>query len=249
MTKKQGLRLAAVWIASLLLVVALTALITATLCRQEPQDAYAAAMSDSAFADAEEILPLVSITADSDMVTWNEAGDKVLMLSWHRYPQSYPNGSSFLCSYGEIWSFTDRELLAWYRENKQGVTDWTRRFEQLIGLPADNGYTHFTAFWVEPAELIRPAYQTDITKQLTEAELDGSALGAYETWFDNNILWSYFDSAYPWTRLGYTYDWKADDVEYGLSEFLILEGSTVEVEWTVTTEELLTMLEAGSLSP
>ncbi|WP_373163574.1 hypothetical protein [Agathobaculum sp. Marseille-P7918] len=47
----------------------------------------------------------------------------------------------------------------------------------------------------------------------------------YQSWFDDNILYSYFKSEYPWTRLGYTYDWSGGDSPYGLTEFLIADGS------------------------
>ena len=211
------------------------------------KSAYEIAVEDAVFAEKDEIETLVSITKDSPMVTWNEDGTKVLVLSWHKYPESYPDGSSFVCEYGEVWTFTDKEILSWYQANNEGVTDWNLRLKQVIGLPEDKEYTHFTAFWADPDELIRPAYQTDITMQLSESDLDGSGLGEYEEWFDGNTLWSYFDSAYPWTRLGYTYDWADDGVDYGLTEFIILPDSTVEVEWTVSTEEFISMLESGSL--
>ena len=118
---------------------------------------------------------------------------------------------------------------------------------QLIGLPEDSGYTHVSAFWCDPEELIRPAYSTDITKELDASALDGSMLGEHEQWFEGNIIWSYFASAYPWTRLGYTYDWNEDSDEYGLTEFIILPGSEVEVEWTITTDDFLEWLGKGGL--
>ena len=212
-------------------------------------DLYATAMQDAVFADESEIRELVTITKESDMVTWNEDGTKVLMLSWHRYPDSYQAGQSFTCAYGEVWVFTDREILAWYEDNADGVTDWTLRLEQLIGLPENKGYTHVSAFWVDTNEMIGPAYVTDITAQITPSSLDASALGDYKDWFDGNIIWSYFDSAYPWTRLGYTYDWGNGGDEYGLSEFIILPDSEIEVAWTVSMDTFLTMLSEGDLQP
>ena len=72
----------------------------------------------------------------------------------------------------------------------------------------------------------------------------------FKEWFDGNIVWSYFDSAYPWTRLGYTYDWAADaEDEYGLSEFLVKDGSEVTVAYTSTTDEFLQQLNDGSWIP
>lgn len=205
---------------------------------------YALAVEDAKQAEKNEILPLVTLSPDSDMVTWNADGTKVLLLSWHKYPDSYISGESFTCTNGEIWTFTDREILSWYDENSEGVDDWKLRLEQLIGLPASAEYTHVSAFWVDLDELIRPAYQTDVTKQMTADLLDGSALGKYKEWFDGNAEYSYSETTpYPWTRLGYTYDWADGDDEYGLSEFLILADSVIEVEWTKTTDEFVDWME------
>lgn len=205
---------------------------------------YLSAVEDAKQAEENEILPLVTLTPDSDMVTWNDDGTKVLLLSWHKYPDSYIAGESFTCTYGEIWTFTDKEILSWYDENSEEITDFELRLEQLIGLPAGAEYTHVSAFWVDLDEVIRPAYQTDVTKQMTANLLDGSSLGEYKEWFDGNAEYSYSDETpYPWTRLGYTYDWADNGREYGLSEFLILADSVIEVEWTKTTDEFVDWME------
>lgn len=44
-----------------------------------------------------------------------------------------------------------------------------------------------------------------------------------------NIIWSYFDSAYPWTRSDHTCDWSYNGIEYGLTEFLARPGAEVTV--------------------
>ena len=197
---------------------------------------YMVSVIDAHNVEENEIMPLVTLSDNSDMATWNDKG-QVLLLSWHSYPESYIPGEQFICKYGEMWTFTDKEVLLWYDQNGQGVTDWELRFEQLLGLPVTDNKTHVSAFWVDPEEVIRPAYQTDITQQLMPECLDGSALGEYKEWFDKNAEYSYVTSAYPWTRLGYTYDWLADENEYGLTEFIILPDSVIDVEWTKSFEE------------
>jgi len=199
---------------------------------------YRLSVIDSETAEADEILPLTVLTKDSDMATWNDAG-QVLLLSWHSYPESYIPGEQFTCKYGEMWTFTDKEVLAWYDKNAEGVTDWELRFEQALGLPATDSKTHVSAFWVDMDEIIRPAYQTDATKQLTADVLDGSALGEHKEWFDGNAEYSYVTSAYPWTRLGYTYDWAEGENEFGLTEFIILANSVIDVEWTKSFDEFI----------
>lgn len=202
-----------------------------------PGEAYNDAIVDAMSADADEIRPLVTVTSDCDMITWDESGERALMLSWHSEPEAFPAGETVTADRYDIWAFTDREIIAWYGENAADVIDWTLRLEQLLGLPEGCGYTHVSAFWCEPNDLIRPAYVTDVTKQLTPEALDGSYLGEWAEWFDANALFSYFDSAYPWTRLGYTYDWSG--AEYGLTEFLVPMGGELQVEWTLTTDEFI----------
>lgn len=213
---------------------------------QEPvsmEALYADSVADAVNAEADEIEELVELTEDSDMVTWNEEENKVLLVSWHKYPESYIPGESFICSYGEVWTFTDKEMLNWYDENSEGVEDWELRMEQLIGLPESKDNTHFSAFWVDIDEVVRPAYEPDVTGQVDPEDLDGSVLGTLEEWFKNNEAGSYLEEdPYPWTRLGYTYDWAADCDDYGLTEFIILADSEIEVEWTMSNEEFLKWL-------
>ena len=206
---------------------------------ESEQEQYAQAVQDAFTIEEDEIQDLVTITEDSDLVTFNADKDKVLMLNFNNYPESYVEGESFTCEYGEIWTFTDKEIVQWYKENKDGVEDWTLRFNQLLGVPADTEYACVSAFWVDLDELKRPAYETDITRQIDPEKLTTEDVEEIQDWFDDNIVWSYFDSAYPWTRLGYTYDWADNDTDYGLSEFIILPDSVIEVEWTKTPAEFL----------
>lgn len=191
-------------------------------------DLYKTALEDAKVAESDEIFPLYELKDGEN-----------LLLSWNDMPQEFPVGEFYTVKEDlQLWCVAFEELKCWYEKNAEGVTNWTKRLEQLIGLPGGTGYTHFTAFMVRPEDVIRPAYQTDPQKQMTEDLLDGSALGKYEEWFQQNEKWSYREAEWPWTRLGYTYDW-AEGRERGLCEFLLLPGKEVRVEWTVTTEELI----------
>ena len=67
----------------------------------------------------------------------------------------------------------------------------------------------------------------------------------FKSWYDSNILWSYFnETKYPWTRLGYTYDWADNGREYGLSEFIIFSGASVSVDHTYTIGEFVESVKA-----
>ncbi len=51
----------------------------------------------------------------------------------------------------------------------------------------------------------------------------------YIEWFTALQSKSYGENGYPWTRLGYTYDWGNPESEVGLSEFVIEAGATVKI--------------------
>ncbi len=199
-----------------------------------------AAMADAVLSEDDEILHLVTLTREDPYVIWDEAGERVLLLTWHDYEEPCAPGDMISPEHGEIWATSMGEMESWYGETTH-VEDWTLRFAQLLGLPYESGCTRFTAFWIAPEDVIRPAYCTDVTLQM-ENRYESVADPEYKTWFDGNILYSYFESEYPWTRLGYTYDWSGGDSEYGLTEFLVKDGSKTEIAFTYTTEEFVDWL-------
>lgn len=203
------------------------------------QQCYDDAVRDAVFAEENEILPLVSLTKEDSRVTWNEAGDRVLLLTWHNYPDSYPAGETVNLDWGTVWTFTDRELAQKYTAEAVNADDGIMRLKQMIGFPPDSEHSTVTGFWVRPEDVRRPAYQTDPTRDEMQTEFREDIDEEFQAWFDSNIVWSYFDSAYPWTRLGYTYDWADNGTEYGLTEFLVSQGARVEVAFTEDIEAYL----------
>ncbi len=184
---------------------------------------------DASVAEQDEILPLITIPQNSD---------KVLVGTWHKYPDSYKDGSEGSAKYGEIWVFLADEINNFARGNKlEG--DLTSRFEQLIGLPPQKGYTHFSFLWVSPDDLLRPAFNTNIHENKMTLSLDTDE--AFYTWFDENEKYSYENHRYPWTRLGYTYDWADNSREYGLTEFIIKKDAPFTVEKTYSNEEFFSL--------
>lgn len=204
-----------------------------------------AAMMDAVFAEDGEIHSLVTLTDEDNRVIWNDSGDKVLLVTWHNYPGECVTGTA-IGEYGDIWATSLGEMKSWFAEEGTEITDWELRFSQLLGLHESEGYTRFTAFWVSPQDVVRPAFVTDVTKQMVN---DYSLVaGEWKEWFDANILFSYFESDYPWTRLGYTYDWGGTQ-EYGLTEFLVRDPSKTEIAFTYTTAEFVEYLKIGRPVP
>ena len=174
---------------------------------------------------------------------------QVLLYTFHKYPDSYPDGADVKLEWGNVWTFTGGELEDWYQENKESVTDWQARMKELLGLTPDNESNYVTAMWAKPEDVFRPAYVSDIgTVEMTDSFAD-DVDEDYKAWFDANIISSYYDGEYPWTRLGYTYDWADNGQTYGLSEFIVKQDSDVKVAYTVELDEMIQKLEDNTWNP
>ena len=206
------------------------------------EELYAMAVKDAAIAETDEIKPLVSLTKDDKLVTWDDKG-RVLLCTWHSYPDSYPAGQNVTINWGYVWTFTDKEIASYAKELEESE-DAEMRLRQLIAIAPDKKHSTVTGLWVDPKDVIRPAYQSDATKgnMFTSFPEGEDVDEQFKSWFDQNILNSYYYGDYPWTRLGYTYDWANNGKVYGLTEFLIKPGAETEVAFTETTDEFLNHL-------
>jgi len=99
------------------------------------------------------------------------------------------------------------------------------RMLQLLGMPATNTPQYLVEIWVKPDDLFRPSPDNEITDNTAGLYFPDSTNSDYIIWFNNNIITSYYPekgkTKYPWTRLGYTYDWGNPMHEEGLSEFIL----------------------------
>lgn len=212
---------------------------------------YEAAIADAAEAKQEEIYPLVTVTLESEGVTWDRDSTRVLVITFHDRPDIYDTDTLVMSQ--EVWVVSEKELYSWYKANKTGVKDWDVRLKQLLGIRANAKYTHFSALWVKPMDLVRPAYQTDVKldsmtlsfgEDFKDYDSDKEFKLSFKRWFDDNRAKAYDKkTGYPWTRLGYTYDWGAEGKKYGLTEFLILKDSHVRVQFTKNVPTFVKWLE------
>lgn len=221
---------------SAFMVTMLASCATGNEVEKSPEELYQDAVRDAAFADADEILPLVSLVESNPMTTWQDG--RVLLLTWHNYPDSYPAGENVTIQWGPVWVFTDKEIAS-LAEELQKADDAEERLKQIIGFAPDSEHSTVTGLWVDTQNVKRPAYQSDPTMENMSNSFDETVDEEFKAWFDDNTLWSYYYGEYPWTRLGYTYDWADNGTEYGMTEFIIEDGAEVTVEFTETTEEFL----------
>jgi hypothetical protein len=97
-------------------------------------------------------------------------------------------------------------------------------------------YECIVEFWVRPQDLFRPCPDNEIDDSRCGLEFPDTVSREYRAWFDSSRIESYYGSGriyskYPWTQLGYTYDWSAQNKKHiGLSEFVIDRYKSVVVD-------------------
>ncbi len=198
---------------------------------------YLAAIQDAATADPSEISQeLTAITDYNPNLIWDEGPDGrrvrvVTWTSWDGYDDLVGQDTTLA---REVWVTVVPELRDFGAGKSSSLEEMELRVCQLLGLPHDSAKDRFVELSVTPADLFRPSPDPEINDQ--EALLDWPQAGdyltvadEYVTWFNNLVASSYGADGYPWTRLGYTYDWGNPCSDVGISEFVVRSGAVVRV--------------------
>ena len=214
------------------------------------REQYNAAREKAKNLGPEDIQPLVTIGEGTDMASMSGDNTQVVLVAWHNDGDRFKDGEITHLKDGEVlWAFTDKEFLKWFRENHDKVDNWDIRLKQLLGKSPDTDNRYFTVFWVRVTDVFRPAFFPEINTDMMntaftntlEEDTSENAMW-FKNWFDKTNAIAYRKDGFPWTRLGYTYDWGNPDSKYGLSEFIVKEGAEIEVKFTRKNRAFLTWM-------
>jgi hypothetical protein len=203
---------------------------------------YQNAIEDAMVAKSNEIYSgLTPIAESNGNLLWQgEPGNKtVLVVTFTKYASSYPVGEAVNTTWGETWVTVAPEIKTFFKDHPNPHANLTLRVLQLLGLPPNNTNTNFVEMWVNQNSLFRPTPDNEIIDTVSQLTFPASATPEYKVWFNNNIIYSYFPERFPWTRLGYTYDWGSSSSHVGLSEFVLKQNSVVTVESVTSTTDYL----------
>ena len=112
------------------------------------------------------------------------------------------------------------------------------RIEQLLGLPPGGTDSLMVEFQVATSDIFRPAGNPAITTAYPCGDTLQVRCGdsfpadvspAHVRWIADQTFQLWRQDGYPWTRLGYTYNWHPGSPRYGASEYVIRGGATVQV--------------------
>jgi hypothetical protein len=180
---------------------------------------YEAAIRDAAVFSASRVYPLRAIPRGAEAVD---------VVTWTAYPDSYRQATATL-SFGDVWVTLEPEV----RERCRGFDPTTRteRLYQLLGLPKDTEPRMFVSLRVRVADIFRPCPDADVFTTSCGTQPASAASTEHLAWMARqSFTAAQVPGGYPWTRLGYTYDWSPNARHrYGASEYVIRRAAVVEV--------------------
>lgn len=213
-------------------------LLVAALAQDYRDPVYRQAIEDARLAEPSEVCrTLTAIAPDTPGLVWEgEPGrSRVLVMRWlkSRELDDFVGRDATMLEASFVTAVP--EVAKWFKSHHEKAS--VERLEQLLGLPPRNGKTCFVQLWVWPRDLLRPSPDPEITDREAELDFRQGVDKAYVRWFSDRKATCYAGVApYPWTRLGYTYDWGSSN-HVGVSEFVIRAHARVGVRAIVSNEE------------
>lgn len=220
----------------MLMAASLGACATSKKSQPEPS-AYDKAIMDAALAEADEIsTDLVPIAAWNDKIVWKGSAThrQVLMVAFTASDDLGDKLGNKALLEQDTWVTVAPQVHDFCRAQTLDAEAMAARLRQALGLPPEGDEAYFVELWLDPADLLRPCPDPEITDRECELDYPGSwkfvqISDDHRRWFETARAGSYGKNGRPWTRLGYTYDWGNPESEVGLSEFVIPAQTTVEV--------------------
>jgi len=204
------------------------------------QRSYSRSVEDAQEAQPTEVYSqLVAITPNNPQLIWREyQGKKQVLVSTWTAVNVYDEqvGKTTRLS-REVWVTAAPQIQQFARSLSLDAEAKSLRLEQYLGLPANGRKTKFVQIWVNATDLFRPCPDPEIEDTQCDLQFPPSATEEHKIWIIKQMLSSYGVKGYPWTRLGYTYDWGNPDTEVGASEFVIKKGAEVFIEAVTPNEQ------------
>lgn len=212
---------------------------------QDHRAAYAAALNDSAVASQAEVVPLLPLPA----------GDRVTMVSWVT-DQRLPCAKDALpCDMtvgdNRLWVTLEGEVQALCKRWNLKGDALRSRIEQLLGLPTNSPSqyqkTQFVLLEIPRERVERPCLgvaEGTGGQPVCTINVQPETTLEMRNFVGQQMASAYMADSptgpgYPYTRLGYTYDWAVDALpsHYGASEFVVTPGSTAKAVRIFATDE------------
>ena len=211
-------------------------------------NAFDLAVKDAMYAEPDDVvndLLALDPSIKSDLLWHRDENDElwILVAAWmETRAVDYDAFDEKACTNDHfIWVTAVPQLKNKCSNFAQRGKDLDLRLRQYLGLRPNDRKDTVIELWVKKRDLLRPCPDPEVEDSECKLglpdELGKSVSKEYAQWFKKNIMYYFGDTPYPWTRLGYTYDWGDPANKVGASEFLIREGSVVIVSSITDTEQ------------
>ncbi len=211
----------------------------------DPAAQYRAAIADARTAEPSEIATtLTPLVPYNDALVWRAPADstrQVLVVTWGG-SDTLPAATAgdTVTADRDVWVTAAPALKQFCRASDRTDDALRLRLAQRLGLPPDADYDRFVELWVRPQDLVRPCPDPEVTDRECELRPPKPAAhvqvsDAHQDWFRELKATSYGPDGYPFTGLGYTYDWHPSTDEVGPSEFVLRPGEPGIVRATYST--------------
>ncbi len=211
---------------------------------------YQAAVKDAEHVDQSKVVDdLVAIVDSNHELIWRRNGgdEEVLLVTWTDWNGYKESEGESIDLQREVWTTVAPQVQTFCQNDIAANVDYVLRVEELLGLPPRNDKQWFVELWAKPTDIFRPSPDPEIDDSKAELDFPPDVDPAHVAWFNNLLATSYGPNGYPWTRLGYTYDWgKRSGIE-GLSEFVIRKGAKVTVHAAIANSDYCARPEAEPL--
>lgn len=198
---------------------------------------YQAAVADAKDAEPSEIVDTLVAINPANMTIPRDAQGRVLMVTWTSYKGYDALVGKDTSLAVEVWTTAGHSFQDFCKKSGLTGADLNLRLEQLLGVPPHNGKDRVVELWVPVDAMFRPSADPEITDSVAQLDFPPGTPQAHIDWYNALEATSYGANGYPWTRLGYTYDWYPDMSDVGLSEFVVSKGSTVGINAVATQDE------------
>ena len=218
------------------------------LLRQDNAQAqYAASISDAAVASPQKIVKLLPIPPDSTIKVVSWVNERRLPCGTDQIPCDLQVGQD------RLWVTLAGEVQQRCRAWGLSGDALRARLEQLLGLPPDSPPQYrkvkFVVMEVAHDKIDRPCLGVDLSDPAqpvcsVTAPSNQAAGAELRNFVGRQMAASYFvnvenRTGYPFTRLGYTYDWHPEAAQgqhYGASEFVVAPDTKVKVLDQIATD-------------
>jgi hypothetical protein len=205
---------------------------------QDNWDVYRSSIKDAATYNRNKVLPLHPLKPEDGRV-------RVVTYTSFAYPDG-PYPKTYHIPDGVfVWVTVEGEVRDACKQFHLSGDPLRLRLDQLLGLKPDTSYTNFIVLSVPADRIFRPAPDPNpgsvlpcsdpLDKQCGNAFPSGVA-SEHVVWFAKQSANSYrvgqdpAENGFPWTHLGYTYDWAPySAIKYGASEYVIKAGTDVRI--------------------